>query len=62
VARGGVMCADGCAAGSYRGAAVQGVTSRVVRMCVEGAGVTGGQGVTETDRAARGSGGKRTRE
>ncbi len=36
------MWADGCAAGSYKGAAVRGVTSRVVGTCVEGAGVTHG--------------------
>jgi hypothetical protein len=59
VARGGVMCADGCAAGSYKGAAVRGAKSRVVGMCVEGAGVTGGQGLTEA-RSSRARVGEET--
>jgi hypothetical protein len=45
VARGGVMCADGCAAGSYKGADVRGAKSSVGGMCVKGVGVAGGQGL-----------------
>ncbi len=41
VARGWVMCANDCAAGSYGWAAVQEAKSRVVGLCDEGVGVVG---------------------
>ncbi len=41
VARGGIMCANDCPAGSYKAAAVQGAKSRAVGFCVEGVGMVG---------------------